>query len=154
MFITYDVKEDRTYAKLAQSVRKGKKIGKKYKYLGLVINKDKNLFKNGKMGIFQYDEETDTYNTNPELSDEDIATIERLRHHKPKPRYKKIRKDSYTYGKLETAHKFNQLINYMIENNRLDELKQSTTDEAFQSKLISDLESSGIIKTFELSKDE
>lgn len=61
MFIAYDTKGGREYAKLVTSVRKGGSVSKSYVNLGLVLDKDKHVFKNRKQGVFTYNPEDGTF---------------------------------------------------------------------------------------------
>ena len=42
-------------------------------------------------------------------------------------------------GERETAAMFNQLIQYLISQNRIDDLNRSTTDKEYQDKLIAEM---------------
>ena len=66
MFIAYDVKNGVEYAKLVKSIRHGSKVSKEYKNLGRVLDKEKNIFKNRKLGVYQYDIENDYYDQSPD----------------------------------------------------------------------------------------
>lgn len=63
MFIAYDVKNGKEYGKLVTSIRNGTKISKTYLNLGLVIDKDKHIFKNRVRGVFVYDPENNIYSS-------------------------------------------------------------------------------------------
>ena len=66
MFIAYDVKNGVEYAKLVKSVRHGSKVSKEYRNLGRVLDKEKTIFKNRKLGVYQYDIENDYYDQSPD----------------------------------------------------------------------------------------
>ena len=68
MFIAYDEKNGKLYAKLVTSIRKGGKVDKDYVNLGRVLDKEKGIYKNRARGIFQYDLENDYYDDNPDWS--------------------------------------------------------------------------------------
>lgn len=61
MFIAYDVKNGKEYGKLCISKRNGSKTSKDYINLGLVLDKDKLIFKNRERGVFRYDPETNGF---------------------------------------------------------------------------------------------
>jgi hypothetical protein len=61
MHIKYDKKRNVEYAKLCISKRIGKSVAKSYTYLGLVLDKEKGIYKSKKRGVFTYDLDTDTY---------------------------------------------------------------------------------------------
>ena len=64
MFIEYKTVNNIEYASVTSSVRvKGKVIKDGRTNLGRVIDKEKHIFKNRKLGLFTYDIETDTYGT-------------------------------------------------------------------------------------------
>jgi hypothetical protein len=53
MFLAYDIKKGKQYAKLVKSIRKGAKVEKDYIYLWLVLNKEEGIYKNRKDGIYR-----------------------------------------------------------------------------------------------------
>jgi hypothetical protein len=54
MHIIYELKNDVEYAKLGTSKREGKKVGKTYKNLGRVLDKERGIFQNRKQGVFTF----------------------------------------------------------------------------------------------------
>ena len=61
MYIAYDTKNGKEYGKLCISKREGKKTSKDYINLGLVLNKEKLIFRNKERGVFRYDPETNEF---------------------------------------------------------------------------------------------
>ena len=66
MFIIYKNQGCREYASAAISKRVGKTTSMTYTYLGLVIDKDKGIYKNRERGVFSFDAETGQYSAVPE----------------------------------------------------------------------------------------
>ena len=58
MHISYRKQGDNTYASAARSVRKGGTVQKEYTYIGRVINKEKGIYENKKLGIVGFDVES------------------------------------------------------------------------------------------------
>jgi len=61
MYIGYDSKNGVKYAKICSSSRVDGKVITKQKSLGRVLDEEKGIYQNRKLGIFTYDVETDTY---------------------------------------------------------------------------------------------
>jgi hypothetical protein len=136
MFLSYDKKYGNLYAKIVTSTRQGQKVHKEYTCLGLVLDKEKGIYRNRKYGIFRYDIATNTYDFNPGLDETVIAKIQKL-----KPEKKKTQKEetAYAQGKLEERNRINRLNATLIENNRYEDLKRSLIDETYQSKLLEEV---------------
>jgi hypothetical protein len=66
MYIGYDKKHDKIYAKLCTSKRNGKETSKEYENLGLVLDKDRGIYQNRIRGIFTYNLENNTYGKPPD----------------------------------------------------------------------------------------
>jgi hypothetical protein len=134
MFLAYDIKNGKQYAKLVKSIRKGAKVEKDYIYLGLVLNKEEGIYKNRKNGIFKYDAATNTYDYNPKW-DGKVDVPENI-----KPWVKSKReKNAFVEGQADERERINKLNAILIENNRYDDLKRSTTDAEFQAQLLAEL---------------
>jgi hypothetical protein len=136
MFLSYDKKHNNLYAKIVTSTRQGQKIHKEYTCLGLVLDKEKGIYRNRKYGIFRYDIATNTYDFNPALDETVIAKIQKLKSEKKKTPKEET---AYTQGKLEERNRINRLNAILIENNRYEDLKRSLTDETYQSKLLEEV---------------
>ena len=65
MYIIYSGPGDK-YASAAVSLRKGKKTYNKYEYLGLVVDRDKGIYRNKERGLFTFDPQTGAYGDAPE----------------------------------------------------------------------------------------
>ena len=65
MYIIYSGPGDK-YASAAVSLRKGKKTYNKYEYLGLVVDRDKGIYRNRERGLFTFDPQTGSYGNAPE----------------------------------------------------------------------------------------
>jgi len=66
MNISYTKKGDQLYAYIRSSIRNGNKVNNIYEgNLGLVLDKERNIFKNKERGVFMYDNETNTYKNAP-----------------------------------------------------------------------------------------
>lgn len=61
MYIGYDIKNGVKYAKICSSSRVDGKVRTEQKSLGRVLDEEKGVYQNRKLGIFTYDVETDTY---------------------------------------------------------------------------------------------
>ena len=61
MHISYDIKNGVEYAKLCQSIRRGKKVGKISVNLGRVVDKKKGIYKSRERGVFIYDLKENAY---------------------------------------------------------------------------------------------
>jgi hypothetical protein len=61
MYIGYDIKNGVKYAKLCSSSRVNGKVKTKQKSLGRVLDEEKGIYRNRRLGIFTYDVETNTY---------------------------------------------------------------------------------------------
>jgi hypothetical protein len=61
MYIGYDSKNGVKYAKICSSSRVDGKVITRQKSLGKVLDEEKGIYQNRKLGIFTYDIETDTY---------------------------------------------------------------------------------------------
>jgi hypothetical protein len=135
MFLAYDIKNGKQYAKLVKSTRKGAKVQKDYIYLGLVLDKEQGIYKNRKNGVFKYDASTNTYDYNPKWDGKEqvIPPI-----HKTKD--KTIReKNAFAEGQMDERERINKLNAILLENGRYDELKRSTFDSEFQTQLLEEL---------------
>ena len=66
MYINYSIKKGHEYASVTNSVRKGNTTVKENSiYLGRVVDKEKNIFKNRERGLFVYDIKTNTFSSVP-----------------------------------------------------------------------------------------
>jgi hypothetical protein len=140
MFLAYDIKNGKQYAKLVKSIRKGAKVEKSYIYLGLVLNKEEGIYKNRKNGIFKYDAATNTYDYNPKWDGKVDVPSEMI-----KPWVKSKREqNAFIEGQADERERINRLNAVLIENNRYDDLKRSTVDEVFQAQLLAELVSEGV----------
>lgn len=61
MYIGYDIKNGVKYAKICSSSRVDGKVITKQKSLGRVLDEEKRIYQNRKLGVFTYHVETDTY---------------------------------------------------------------------------------------------
>lgn len=61
MFIVYYKSNGREYARLDKSKRDGTNVTKEYTNLGLVVDKEKNIFKNRKQGVFTFNPDDGSY---------------------------------------------------------------------------------------------
>ena len=66
MYIVIQQKNGVPYATLTESIRNGKKVTKKYTNLGRVLDKERGIYQNRKLGVFTYDPKTNTYGTCPD----------------------------------------------------------------------------------------
>jgi hypothetical protein len=64
MYIVYSGPNDK-YASAAISTRDGKKTRNKYEYLGLVVDREKGIYRNRKRGLFTFDPQTGSYGNAP-----------------------------------------------------------------------------------------
>ena len=55
MYIVIQQKNGVPYATLTESIRNGKKVTKKYTNLGRVLDKERGIYQNRKLGVFTYD---------------------------------------------------------------------------------------------------
>jgi hypothetical protein len=134
MFLAYDIKNGKQYAKLVKSIRKGATVNKEYIYLGLVLNKEEGIYKNRKNGIFKYDASTNTYDYNPKW-DGKVDVPDEI-----KPWVKSKREqNAFIEGQNDERERINSLNAKLIENDRYDDLKRSTVDKEFQSQLLAEL---------------
>jgi hypothetical protein len=109
-------------------------VHKDYIYLGLVLNKEEGIYKNRKNGIFKYDVATNTYDYNPKW-DGKVDVQENI-----KPCVKSKReKNAFVEGQADERERINKLNAILIENNRYDDLKRSTTDAEFQAQILAEL---------------
>ena len=65
MYITYSTKKGIEYATLCVSTRDGKNVLKKRTNLGRVLDKERGIYRNRKMGVFTYDLATNSYGNPP-----------------------------------------------------------------------------------------
>jgi hypothetical protein len=135
MFLAYDIKNGKQYAKLVKSTRKGATVHKDYIYLGLVLDKEQGIYKNRKNGIYKYDAATNTYDYNIEWDGkENVSAPTR------KPRKKSNReKIAFEEGKVDERERINKLNALLIDCNRYEDLKRSIVDAEFQSQLLEEL---------------
>jgi hypothetical protein len=134
MFLAYDIKNGKQYAKLVKSTRKGATVHKDYIYLGLVLDKEQGIYKNRKNGIFKYDAATNTYDYNPKW-DGKVDIQEEV-----KPWVKSKREqNAFAKGQADERERINKLNAILIENNRYNDLKRSTSDAEFQAQLLVEL---------------
>lgn len=68
MHIVYRKKDGHEYASAGRSVRNGDKVKKEYVYLGKVLDKEKGIYENRKMGVIGFDLEKGVF-TSPALDD-------------------------------------------------------------------------------------
>lgn len=62
MYIAYRTSNGKTYAYVAESVREGQSVDKKYLInLGRVLDKDKGIYRNRERGVYTYDIDTGSY---------------------------------------------------------------------------------------------
>ena len=54
MHIVYELKNDVEYGKLCTSIREGKKVRKTSENLGRVLDKERGIFQNRKLGVFTF----------------------------------------------------------------------------------------------------
>jgi hypothetical protein len=134
MFLAYDIKNGKQYAKLVKSTRKGATVHKDYIYLGLVLNKEEGIYKNRKNGIFKYDAATNTYEYNPKW-DGKVDVQETVKHSAKSKR----EQNAFVEGQADERERINRLNAILIENNRYDDLKRSTSDAEFQAQLLEEL---------------
>jgi hypothetical protein len=66
MYIGYDKKHGKEYAKLYTSKRNGKNTSKDYQNLGLVLDKERGIYQNRTRGVFIYNLEDNTYGKPPD----------------------------------------------------------------------------------------
>lgn len=81
MYIGYDIKNGVKYAKLCNSFRVGGKVKTEQKSLGRVLDEEKGIYQNRKLGVFTYDLETDTYGK-PDASC--VPELEKRKNHREK----------------------------------------------------------------------
>jgi hypothetical protein len=135
MFLAYDIKNGKQYAKLVKSTRKGANVHKDYIYLGLVLDKEQGIYKNRKNGIFKYDAATNTYDYNPKWDGKEKALSQSC-----KPREKSSReKNAFAEGQMDERERINKLNAMLIEDDRYEDLKRSILDVEFQAQLLDEL---------------
>jgi hypothetical protein len=134
MFLAYDIKNGKKYAKLVTSTRRGNTIHNDYIYLGLVLNKEEGIYKSRKKGIFKYDVATNTYDFNPKWE----GKVDIPDDIKPWVN-SKLAKESFEKGQIYERERINRLNAILIENKRYDDLKHSTDDAAYQAQLLAEL---------------
>jgi len=66
MFVIYKTQGSKEYASAAISSRTGKNTSMKYIYLGLVLDKEKGIYKNRERGVFSFDPKTGEFSDIPE----------------------------------------------------------------------------------------
>jgi hypothetical protein len=135
MFLAYDIKNGKQYAKLVKSTRKGATVHKDYIYLGLVIDKEQGIYKNRKNGIYKYDAATNTYDYNPDWNGKADYLTQICKSRKMSNREKK----AFEKGKIDERERLNKLNAMLIDSNRYEDLKRSIEDIEFQSQLLEEL---------------
>jgi hypothetical protein len=134
MFLAYDIKNGKQYAKLVKSTRKGATVHKDYIYLGLVLDKEQGIYKNRKNGIFKYDAATNTYDYNPKW-DGKVDIQEEV-----KPWVKSKREqNAFAKGQADERERINKLNSKLAELGRVDDIIRSANDEKFQEELLKEL---------------
>jgi hypothetical protein len=134
MFLAYDIKNGKQYAKLVKSTRKGATVHKDYIYLGLVLDKEQGIYKNRKNGIFKYDAATNTYDYNPKW-DGKVDVQEDV-----KPWVKSKREqNAFAKGQADERERINKLNSKLAELGRVDDIIRSANDEKFQEELLKEL---------------
>jgi putative ubiquitin-RnfH superfamily antitoxin RatB of RatAB toxin-antitoxin module len=130
MYITYDKKKGKLYAKLGTSTRQGAKVNKTYNYLGLVLDKDNGIYQSRKLGVFHYDLSTNTYNCDRKWAE--IYAPETLI---PKP----VKKTQKEINKEEGEDRYASLLKILAESNRIEDITRTIDDKSYRKQLISEL---------------
>jgi hypothetical protein len=130
MHITYDKKKNNLYAKLVTSTRKGTKIHKDYIYLGLVLDKENGIYQSRKLGTFQYDLSTNTYNC-----DRKWAEIYAPQTLIPKP----VKKTQKEINQEMGEERYAQLLQILTDTNRIEDITRTISDKTYRKQLMSEL---------------
>ncbi|MBR3583451.1 MAG: hypothetical protein IKO01_08445, partial [Kiritimatiellae bacterium] len=65
MFLAFDKKNGLKYAKWLRSVRTGGTVRHEYVNIGLVLDEERNIFRNRQRGVFTFDPKTGEYGPAP-----------------------------------------------------------------------------------------